>query len=126
MHHRRLSAGEQWHVWLGHPQLFVKEVEKVALSDLRVIGGKGVGVHLKSCENASLSGKSIIQGNRGAGLWAQWTQLTVEKTEFQNNGKAGMPYRYYYGTIYKSLSHYSHQILANKGSYVQLKEVQNL
>jgi serine/threonine protein kinase len=104
-----------------HPQLFVKEVEKVALSDLRVIGGKGVGVYLKSCENASLSGKSIIQGNRGAGLWAQWTQLTVEKTEFQNNGKAGMPYRYYYYYYYPKS--YSHQILANQGSYVQLKEV---
>jgi hypothetical protein len=45
MHHRRLSVGEQWPGKLRgdsyYPQLFVEEVEKVALSDLRVIGGKG-------------------------------------------------------------------------------------
>jgi hypothetical protein len=95
-----------------YPQLFVKEVEKVALSDLRVIGGKGVGVYLESCKNASLSGKSIIRGNEETGLWAWRTQLTVEQVEFQDNGKASTPDNYYY------------QILADEASYVQLKEVQ--
>jgi serine/threonine protein kinase len=52
-----------------YAQLFVKEVEKVALSDLRVIGGKGGGVYLESCKNASLSGKSIIRGNQRTGLY---------------------------------------------------------
>jgi len=96
----------------GRWQLFVKEVEKVALSDLRVIGGKGGGVYLESCKNASLSGKSIIRGNQFTGLWAWRTQLTVEKAEFQDNGKASRPDSYYY------------QILADNASNVQLKEVQ--
>jgi hypothetical protein len=95
MHHRRLSVGEQWPGKLRRrmrmPQLFVKEVEKVALSDLRVIGGKGGGVYLASCKNASLSGKSIIRGNQHTGLYAYRTQLTVEKAEFQDNGKASTP-----------------------------------
>jgi hypothetical protein len=43
-----LGSSEENH----YPQLFVKEVEKVALSDLRVIGGKGRGVDLNSCKNA--------------------------------------------------------------------------
>jgi hypothetical protein len=95
-----------------YSQLIVKEVEKVALSDLRVIGGKGGGVYLESCKNASLSGKSIIRGNQHTGLWALRTQLTVEQAEFQDNGKASRPDRYYY------------QILAANGSNVHLKEVQ--
>jgi len=98
-----------------YPQLFVRSVEKVALSDLRVISGKGRGVYLLGCENASLTGKSIIRGNQETGLYACETQLTVEKAEFQDNGKASTPdimYRYYY------------QILAERASYVQLKEVQ--
>jgi len=94
------------------PQLHVKEVEKVALSDLRVIGGKGTGVYLESCKNASLSGKSIIRGNQHTGLRARETQLTVENAEFQDNGKASTPDEYYY------------QILADEASNVQLKEVQ--
>jgi serine/threonine protein kinase len=107
-----------------YAQLFVKEVEKVALSDLRVIGGKGEGVHLWSCKNASLSDKSIIRGNQGTGLWAWQTQLTVEKTEFQDNGKAGTSYRSYrdYGT-YIQIPYY-YQIFADKASNVHLKEVQ--
>jgi len=107
-----------------YPQLFVKEVEKVALSDLRVIGGKGGGVGLNSCRNASLSGKSIIRGNQHAGLWAWRTQLTVEQAEFQDNGKAGTPYTHYYnyGT-YRQIPYY-YQILVGEASYVQLKEVQ--
>ena len=97
----------------AYPQLFVKEVEKVALSDLRVIGGKGEGVHLASCKNASLSGKSIIRGNQRTGLYAYQTQLTVEQAEFQDNGKASTPkWPYYY------------QILVDRSSNVQLKEVQ--
>jgi len=95
-----------------YAQLFVQEVEKVALSDLRVIGGKGVGVYLESCKNASLTGKSIIRGNKHIGLWASRTQLTVEKTEFQDNGKASTPNSYYY------------QIFAYHDSNVHLKEVQ--
>jgi len=95
----------------GYPQLFVREV-KVALSDLRVIGGKGVGVHLVSCKNASLSGKSTIRGNQGTGLRASWTQITMEQVEFQDNGKASTPDSYYY------------QILADHASKVHLKEVQ--
>jgi len=95
----------------GYPQLFVREVE-VALSDLRVIGGKGVGVHLVSCKNASLSGKSTIRGNQGTGLRASWTQITMEQVEFQDNGKASTPDSYYY------------QILADHASKVHLKEVQ--
>ena len=95
----------------SYPQLFVKEVEKIALSDLKVIGGKGVGVYLESCKNASLSGKSIIRGNQGTGLWAVETQLTVEQVEFQDNGKRSTPDSYYY------------QILADNASNVQLKEV---
>jgi len=96
-----------------YPQLFVEKVEKVALSDLRVIGGKGGGVYLESCKNASLSGQSIIRGNQETGLRACWrTQLTVEQAEFQDNGKANVPGSYYY------------QILAEYDSNVQLKEVQ--
>jgi len=95
-----------------YPQLFVKEVGKVALSDLRVIGGKGGGVYLESCKNASLSGKSIIRGNQARGLYAYQTQLTVEQAEFQDNGKQSTPDSYYY------------QILADNASNVQLKEVQ--
>jgi len=93
-------------------QLSVVRVEKVALSDLRVIGGKGGGVELDSCKNASLSGKSIIRGNWRTGLWAWHTQLTVEQVEFQDNGKASEPGRPYY------------QILADEASNVHLKEVQ--
>jgi len=93
-------------------QLFVREVEKVALSDLRVIGGKGEGVVLYLCKNASLSGKSIIRGNQRTGLDARYTQLTVEKAEFQDNGKASTPDKYYY------------QIVAGEASNVHLKEVQ--
>jgi hypothetical protein len=71
----------------AYPQLFVKEVEKVALSDLRVIGGKGEGVYLESCKNASLSGKSIIRGNQiqasGLGglssLWRRRSFKTMER-----------------------------------------------
>jgi serine/threonine protein kinase len=96
----------------AYAQLFVKEVEKVALSDLRVIGGKGGGVYLESCKNASLSGKSIIRGNQRTGLYAYRTQLTVAKTEFQDNGKASTPNSYYY------------QIFAYYDSNVHLKEVQ--
>jgi serine/threonine protein kinase len=96
----------------SYTQLFVAKVEKVALSDLRVIGGKGGGVLLKSCKNASLSGKSIIRGNQRRGLWAWQTQLTVGQVEFQDNGKASTPDSYY------------NQILADEASYVQLKEVQ--
>jgi len=95
-----------------YAQLFVKEVEKVALSDLRVIGGKGEGVELDSCKNASLSGKSIIRGNQGVGLRASRTQLTVEQVEFQDNGKRSTPDKYYY------------QIVAGADSNVHLKEVQ--
>jgi hypothetical protein len=95
-----------------YSQLSVQEVEKVALSDLRVIGGDGVGVELDSCKNASLSGKSIIRGNWRTGLWAWHTQLTVEQVEFQDNGKASEPGRPYY------------QILADEASNVHLKEVQ--
>jgi hypothetical protein len=95
-----------------YAQLFISEVEKVALSDLKVIGGGGEGVYLESCKNASLSGKSIIRENQETGLWAKWTQLTVEQAEFQNNGKQSTPDSYYY------------QILADEASYVQLKEVQ--
>jgi len=97
---------------MGYAQLYVEKVEKVALSDLRVIGGKGGGVYLVSCKNASLSGKSIIRGNQHTGLLAWRTQLTVEKTEFQDNGKASTPDGYY------------NQIVADEASYVQLKEVQ--
>jgi hypothetical protein len=93
-------------------QLSVGGVEKVALSDLRVIDGKGGGVKLSSCKNASLSGKSIIRGNEQTGLYVSHTQLTVEKAEFQENGKASMLGAYYF------------QILADEASYVQLKEVQ--
>jgi len=96
----------------AYTQLFVQEVEKVALSDLRVIGGKGKGVYLESCKNASLAGKSIIRGNQHIGLWAWRTQLTVEQAEFQDNGKQSTPDSYYY------------QILADEASNVQLKEVQ--
>jgi len=96
----------------SYSQLFVQEVEKVALSDLRVIGGKGEGVYLFLCKNASLAGKSIIRGNQNKGLYARCTQLTVEKAEFQDNGKASTPDRYYY------------QIVACCGSDVHLKEVQ--
>jgi len=103
-----LGSSEENH----YPQLFVKEVEKVALSDLRVIGGKGEGVYLESCKNASLSGKSIIRGNQFTGLWAWRTQLTVEQAEFQDNGKQSTPSYYYY------------QILADAASNVHLKEVQ--
>jgi len=95
-----------------YAQLVVSEVEKVALSDLRVIGGKGEGVYLESCKNASLSGKSIIRGNQRTGLYAYETQLTVEKAEFQDNGKASTPDKYYY------------QIFADRAFNVQLKEVQ--
>jgi hypothetical protein len=95
-----------------YPQLFVKWVEKVALSDLRVIGGKGEGVYLESCKNASLAGKSIIRGNQRTGLYAYETQLTVENAEFQDNGKASTPDSYYY------------QILADYHSNVKLNEVQ--
>jgi len=103
-----LASSEENH----YPQLFVKEVEKVALSDLRVIGGKGEGVYLESCKNASLSGKSIIRGNQETGLYAYQTQLTVEQAEFQDNGKKSTPDWYYC------------QILADNASNVQLKEVQ--
>jgi len=96
----------------AYAQLFVERVEKVALSDLRVIGGKGEGVHLESCKNASLSGKSIIRGNQRTGLYAYQTQLTVEQAEFQDNGKASTP------------NEYDHQILADEASNVQLEEVQ--
>jgi hypothetical protein len=96
-------------------QLFIREVEKVALSDLRVIGGKGGGVCLDSCKNASLSGKSIIRGNQETGLKVWRTQLTVEQAEFQDNGKANTPEDRYY---------YYFQILADEASNVQLKEVQ--
>jgi hypothetical protein len=96
----------------AYAQLFVKEVEKVALSDLRVIGGRGVGVCLNSCKNASLSGKSVIRGSQYIGLYAYETQLTVEKAEFQGNGKGSTPDKYY------------HQIVADYGSNVHLKEVQ--
>jgi hypothetical protein len=104
-----LSSSKKNH----YSQLFVKEVEKVALSDLRVIGGKGGGVYLESCKNASLSGKSIIRGNQFTGLWAQRTQLTVEQAEFQDNGKASTPDKYYYQIV-----------VADYGSNVHLKEVQ--
>jgi len=93
-------------------QLFVRRVGKVALSDLRVIGGGGEGVYLESCKNASLAGKSIIRENQGTGLGAYETQLTVEKAEFQGNGKGSTPDKYYY------------QIFAGEASNVQLKEVQ--
>jgi hypothetical protein len=63
-------------------------------------------------QNASLSGKSIIRGNQRIGLYAYGTQLTVEKAEFQDNGKGSTPDKYYY------------QILADEVSNVQLKEVQ--
>jgi serine/threonine protein kinase len=96
----------------AYAQLFVKEVEKVALSDLRVIGGRGVGVCLNSCKNASLSGKSVIRGSQYIGLYAYETQLTVENAEFQGNGKGSTPDKYY------------HQIVADYGSNVHLKEVQ--
>jgi hypothetical protein len=96
----------------AYAQLSVKEVEKVALSDLRVIGGRGVGVCLNSCKNASLSGKSVIRGSQYIGLYAYETQLTVEKAEFQGNGKGSTPDKYY------------HQIVADYGSNVHLKEVQ--
>jgi hypothetical protein len=96
----------------GCPQLFVKEVKKVALSDLSVIDGKGEGVYLGLCENASLSGKSIIRGNQRPGLLASETQLTVEKAEFQDNAKGSTPDKYYY------------QIVATGKSNVHLKEVQ--
>lgn len=96
----------------AYAQLFVKEVEKVALSDLRVIGGRGVGVCLNSCKNASLSGKSVIRGSQYIGLYAYGTQLTVENAEFQGNGKGSTPDKYY------------HQIVADYGSNVHLKEVQ--
>jgi hypothetical protein len=97
----------------SYPQLAVEEVEKVALSDLRVIGGKGAGVKLWSCKNASLSGKSIIRGNQFTGLKAlRRTQLTVEKAEFQDNGKGSTPDEYY------------HQIVADYDSNVKLIEVQ--
>ena len=95
----------------GGSQLRVTNVEKVALSDLRVIGGKGGGVELSSCKNASLSGKSIIRGNWFYGLYACQTQLTVEQAEFQDNGEAS------------TLNNYFYQILADEASYVQLKEV---
>jgi serine/threonine protein kinase len=108
---------------LGHPQLFVKEVKKVALSDLRVIGGYGGGVYLSSCRNASLSGKSIIRGHRSMGLWAWLTRLTVEQVEFQDNGKKDMPFSYYHGDEYERIPYY-YQIFAGGDSYVQLKEVQ--
>jgi serine/threonine protein kinase len=96
----------------AYHQLFVRQVGKVALSDLRVIGGGGEGVYLESCRNASLSGKSIIRGHQGTGLSAYETQLTVEKAEFQDNGKASTPDKYYY------------QIVTDYGSNVHLKEVQ--
>jgi len=95
-----------------YPQLSVEEVEKVALSDLRVIGGKGRGVWLDLCKNASLAGKSIIRGNQLDGLWASGTQLTVEQAEFQDNGKGSTPDRHY------------DQIVAGYYSNVHLKEVQ--
>ena len=97
----------------AYAQLFVREVEKVALSDLRVVGGKGEGVYLNSCKNALLSGKSVIRGNQLHGLWARSTKLTVENAEFQDNGKASKLDRYCY-----------HQIVATRKSNVQLKEVQ--
>ena len=93
-------------------QLLISEVEKVALSDLRVIGGGGEGVHLASCKNASLTGKSIIRGNQLHGLSAHQTQLTVENAEFQDNGKRNIPDSYF------------PQIVADNASNVQLKEVQ--
>jgi hypothetical protein len=96
-----------------YAQLCVSEVEKVALSDLRVTGGKGGGVYLSSCKNASLSGKSIIRRNQLHGLWVRSTKLTVENAEFQDNGKASKLDRYY-----------CHQIVATRKSNVQLKEVQ--
>ena len=96
-----------------YAQLLVQGVEKVALSDLRVIGGKGGGVVLLLCKNASLSGKSTIRGNQGTGLRASWTQITMEQVEFQDNGKASTPDSYYY-----------YQILADEASNVHLKEVQ--
>jgi hypothetical protein len=96
----------------AYHQLFVRQVRKVALSDLRVIGGGGEGVYLESCRNASLSGKSIIRGNQRSGLLASETQLTVEKAEFQGNGKGSTPDKYYY------------QIVAGEASNVHLKEVQ--
>jgi hypothetical protein len=95
-----------------YAQLLLQGVEKVALSDLRVSGGKGEGVYLDSCKNASLTGKSIIRGNQYTGLWALGTQLTVEQAEFQDNGKQSTPSYYYY------------QILADAASNVHLKEVQ--
>jgi hypothetical protein len=104
-------------------QLLVKQVEKVALSDLRVIGGKGGGVYLVSCKNASLSGKSIIRGNQCIGLLAWQTQLTVEQVEFQDNGKANTPFLYYHSKQRKQIP-YCYQIFAGEASYVQLKEVQ--
>jgi hypothetical protein len=94
-----------------YAQLYVRGVEKVALSDLRVIGGKGEGVYLESCKNASLTGKSIIRGNQFEGLRAGGTRLTVEQVEFQDNGKGSTPNSYWY------------QILADEASNVQLKEV---
>jgi hypothetical protein len=114
-----LGSSEENH----YPQLFVKEVEKVALSDLRVIGGKGEGVYLESCKNASLSGKSIIRGNQRTGLWAWRAQLTVEQAEFQDNGKQSTPFLYYHSNQRKQIP-YCYQIFAGEASYVQLKEVQ--
>jgi len=93
-----------------YAQLFVKEVKKVVLSALRVIGGKGIGVSLESCK-ASFVGKSIIRGNQFTGLWAGRTQLSVENVEFKDNGKGSTPNSYWY------------QILADEASNVQLKEV---
>jgi hypothetical protein len=93
-----------------YAQLFIKEVKKVVLSALRVIGGKGIGVSLESCK-ASFVGKSIIGGNQFTGLWAGRTQLSVENVEFQDNGKGSTPNSYWY------------QILADEASNVQLKEV---
>ena len=114
-------------LFFRYSQLFVNEAEKVALSDLRVIGGKGGGVYLESCK-ASFVSKSIIRGNQGPGLWARRTQLTVEKTEFQDNGKPDTSFGYSYSynqymQRYMQIP-YCYQILAEEVSCVQLKEVQ--
>jgi hypothetical protein len=109
----------------GYSQIDVHRVKKVVLSDLRVIDGWGEGVHLWSCENALLSGKSIIRGNRLTGLWAVETQLTVENAVFEDNGKAIIPnwLSYELAGIDLTPDCWYYQILAERASNVQLKEV---
>jgi hypothetical protein len=109
----------------GYSQICVHGVKKVVLSNLRVIDGWGEGVHLRSCENALLSGKSIIRGNRLTGLWAEETQLTVENAVFEDNGKAIIPnwWRYELAGIDPTPDGWYYQILAERASNVQLKEV---